>query len=450
MSGLDRRDFLTGTGKGAFAAGITILASAASARSYAANERVQVAQVGCGGRGRFNAYGLIEAGAEVTHLCDLHDGELSKTAEFISDVQSRKPKFDKDIRHVLDAKDVDAVIIATPDHWHSPMSILACQAGKDVYVEKPHSHNIWESRKLVEAARKYARIVQIGTQSRSGAYNIAARDYVRSGKLGKIHLVKVYNLKPGSAFHLGEPGQQPQNFDWDAWLGPAPVRPWHQKIFWGGWHQFWDFTGGGLSNDGIHQLDLALMLMGDLGMPKRVSCIGGRFAHRGDDSEVPDTQAVTYEFENMVMTYEHSLYPRYMRKTTATIRRNDEYPYWTQNSTRIELYGSEYMMTVGRHGGGWQVTQSGGRVVDQMYGRPCDAEHYTDFLECIKSRKRSRADIELAHVTASMVHMSNIAYRLGNITLEWDNKAERFKGNTDANKLLKRKYREPYTVPNRV
>ncbi len=447
---MKRRKFLTGTGKGAAAVGLTLLANAKSARSYAANDRVQVAQIGCGGRGRYNAYGIIEAGGVVTRLCDLHAGELAKTAEFIAGVQRDKPRFDRDIEETLGSANVDAVVIATPDHWHSPMSILACQAGKDVYVEKPHSHNIWESRMVVQAARKYGRIVQIGTQNRSGAYTLAARDYIKSGKLGKIHLVKVYNLKSGRPFHMGAAGQQPEDFNWDAWLGPAPRRPWHQKIFNGGWHQFWNYTGGGLSNDGIHQLDLALMLLGDPGMPKRVSSAGGRYAHRGDDSQVPDTHAITYEFDNFIMTYEHSLYPKYMQKTTATIRRNDEYPYWTQNATRIEFYGSEHMMTVGRHGGGWQVTQSGGRVLDQMYGRPCDHEHYANFLECIKTRKRANADCEIAHTAATMVHMSNIAHRAGNTTLEWDAKKERFKGNKAANGLVKRTYRKNYEVPEEV
>jgi len=393
---------------------------------------------------------MVEQGAEATYLCDLHEGRLEKAAKFIAEVQDHKPKLVKDMREVFDSKDVDAVVIGTPDHWHAPVSIFACQAGKDVYVEKPHAHNIWESRKMIEAARKYKRIVQVGTQCRSGAYNHAALDYVKSGKLGEIHLVKVYNLKPGRPFRMGDAGTAPKGFNWDAWLGAAPYRPWHSDIFHEGWHKFWDFSGGDMADDGIHQIDLAMMLLGEPGMPTAVSCSGGRLAHKGDDAEVPDVQIVSYDFDGFVMTFELTGYPRYMRKTTGTIRRSDMFPYWTQNATRIELYGSELMMTVGRHGGGWQVTTSGGQVVEQMYGRVPDAEHLQNFIECVKSRRRPNADIEVIHTACTMVHMGNIAHRVGNQKLRFDLKAERFIDNAEANNLVKREYRKKYEVPEHV
>jgi hypothetical protein len=159
---------------------------------------------------------------------------------------------------------------------------------------------------------------------------------------------------------------------------------------------------------------------------------------------------VTYDFDGFVMTFELTGYPRYMRKTTGTIRRKDLFPYWSQNATRVELYGSDLMMTVGRHGGGWQVMTSGGTVADQMYGRFPDAEHASDFLECVKSRKRPTADIEILHSACTMVHMGNIAHRVGNRKLSFDAKTERFVGNEDANKLVKRKYRKGYELPEQV
>jgi predicted dehydrogenase len=411
---------------------------------------VNVALIGCGGRGSYLARGVAECGAEISYLCDLHPGRLEKAAAFLSEAQPRRPKMVEDMRRVFEAKDVDAVIIASPDHWHAPATILACQAGKDVYVEKPHSHNIWEGCKMIEAARKYNRIVQVGTQNRSAPYNLAALDYVRGGKLGDIRLVKVYNLKPGGPFHLGESGSPPEGFDWDAWVGPAAYRPYHQNIFSRGWHKLWDFSGGDMADDGIHQIDLAVMLMGDLGIPGAVSCSGGRLQHKGDDAEVPDVQIVSFDFEGFVMTFELTGYPRYMRKTTGTIRRSGKFPNWTHNATRIELYGSELMMTVGRHGGGWQVTTSGIEVVDQMYGRVSDAEHLKNFLECVKSRKRPNADVGIIHTASTMVHLGNIAYRVGNQKLRFDRKTERFIGNDEANKFLKRRYRKKYEVPERV
>jgi predicted dehydrogenase len=451
MERIDRREFLNQSIRGA--AGMSLGAAAlplASRRVLGANERVNIALIGCGGRGRIVTRGLIEHGAQVTYVCDLHEERLETTATEIAGIQGYKPKKAKEMRQVFDSKDVDAVMVGTPDHWHAPASILACRAGKDVYVEKPHSHNIWESRKLIEAARKYKCIVQVGTQNRSAPYNLAAVEHIKAGKLGRVPLVKVYNMKPGGPFRLGEAGTAPDGFDWDAWLGSAPVRPYHQRIFHGGWHKFWDFSGGDMADDGIHQLDLAMMLMGDPGIPKAVSCSGGRLAHAGDDAEVPDVQVISFEFDDFVMTFELTGYPRYMRKTTGTIRRNDEFPYWTQNATRIELYGSERMMTVGRHGGGWQVTTSGGKVVEQMYGRFPDAPHQQNFIESVKSRKLSNADVEILHNSCALVHLGNIAHRVGNESLRFDPKSEQFIGNPGANKLVKRKSRGRYEIPEQV
>ena len=452
MVKIGRRQFLFKSGRALAGTALASLAatSVRSQRVLGANERVNLALIGCGGRGRMVLRGMVDIGANAAYVCDLHPGALEKAVELITKIQPQPPKKVKDMREVLDAGDVDAVIVATPDHWHALAAIRACQAGKDVYVEKPHSHSIWESHRIIEAARKYNRIVQVGTQNRSAPYNIAGRDYVKSGKLGGIYLVKVYNLKSGTAFHLGHSGPCPAGFDWNTWLGPAPERPFHQNIFSAGWHKFWDFSGGDLADDGIHQVDLAMMMMGDPGLPRAVSCSGGRLQYKGDDAEVPDVQIVTYEFSDFIMTFELTNYPRYMQKTTATIRQKDLFPYWTQNATRIELYGSELMMMVGRHGGGWQVMAPYGKVADQMYGRFPDEPHEKNFLECVKDRKRPNADIEVIHPACTMVHMGNIAYRLGNKKLWFDAKTQRFIDNDQANRLLKREYRRNYEVPEQV
>jgi predicted dehydrogenase len=439
---MKRRKFISKTTKSA--TGLSLVGSSlyltVPEKVRGANERINIGLIGCGGRGRFVARGLIEQGAQLAYLCDLNKQRLNETVTFLSEVQSQKPKVVTQMEEVFGSKEVDAVVVATPDHWHGPASILACQAGKDVYVEKPHAHNIWESQKMKEAARKYQRIIQVGTQNRSAPYNQAALDYIRSAKLGKIGLVKVYNLKSGQPFNLGTSESKPKDFDWNKWSGPASLRPYHQAIFRGGWHKFWDYSGG----------DLAMMLMGDPGIPKSVSCSGGRLVYEGDDAEVPDVQIVSYCFEKFVITFELTNYPRYMQKTTTTIRRNDLFPYWTQNATRVELYGSENMMTIGRHGGGWQVTTSGGKVIEQMYGRPPDDDHYKNFLDCIKSRKQSNASINIAHPAAVMVHMANIAHRVGNTTLLFNPETEKFQNNEGANFLIKRKYRNNFEVPEKV
>jgi len=447
MKRLNRRQFVkqsVGISLGA------VTLSTAARPVLGANDRVNLALIGCGGRGRALVRGFIDCGARITHLCDLNEQRLETLAKELASVQNHTPKKLSRMEQVFDTREVDAVVVATPDHWHAPASILACQAGKDVYVEKPPSHNIWETQKMLEAARKYRRVVQVGTQNRSAPYNRAALEYIRSGKLGGIHIVKVYNLKSGGAFHLGDAGTTSAGFDWDAWLGPAPARPYHQHLFHGGWHKFWDFSGGDLADDGIHQLDLATMLMGDPGLPQAVSCSGGRLAHPDDEGEVPDVQIASFDFADFVMTFELSGYPRYMQKTTGTIRRNDEFPYWTQNATRIELYGSDLMMTVGRHGGGWIVTTSGGKIVEKNYGRPPDQHHETNFLECIKTRERPNADIETLFASTAMVHMANIAHRVGNEKLGFDAATKRFTDSADANELLKRTYRPKYRIPDRV
>ncbi len=452
MERITRRHFLSKSGKAISGTALSGMALSAvnPARALGANERVNIALIGCGGRGRLVTQGLLECGAEISYVCDLHEERLETAAQKVANQQGRRPKAVKEMRQVFDSKDVDGVLIGLPDHWHAPATILACQAGKDVYVEKPHSHNIWESRKMTEAARKYKRIVQVGVQNRSAPYNFAACDYVKSGKLGDIRLVKVYNLKPGGPLHLGDAGTPPSGFSWDAWLGAAPERPYHQNIFKKGWHFFWDFSGGDMANDGIHQLDLAMMLMGNPGMPRTTSCTAGRLQYKGDDAEVPDVQVASFGFDDFIMTFEQTGYPRYMRKTTGTIRRKDEFPYWTQNATRIELYGSEELMIVGRHGGGWITMTSGGEVVEKMYGRPADIEHEQNFLDCIKSRKVPNADVEIIHPSLSLVHMGNIAHRVGNQSLRFDPKTERFIDNAEANKLVKRNYRKQYEVSEQV
>lgn len=437
------------------AAGAALGAAAASAlsstRVHGANERINVALIGCGGRGRMVARSMAELDAEITWACDLFEHRAQEAADLIAEGQDgRKPKISTKMREVLDAQDVDAVVVATPDHWHALATIRACQAGKDVYVEKPHSHNVWESQQMIKASRKYKRIVQVGTQNRSAAYNIAARKYIEEGHLGGIHLVKTYNLKPGGPVKLGEPGTPPDGFDWDAWLGAAPDRPYHGGLTGHGWLYFWDFCGGDTGNDGIHQMDLTMMLLGDPGLPNAVSGSGGNLAYPDDDRETPDVQITTFDFATFVMTFEMTNYPPYMEKTTTTIRRKDLFPYWTQNATRIELYGSKYMMTVGRHGGGWQVAKTRGQVHEQMYGRFPDVPHQKDFINAVKTRCTPTADVAIAHNGGVMVHMANIAHRLGNLKLRFDPETQQFIDNEDANRLLKRKYRNKYEIPEEV
>ena len=417
-------------------------------RARGANDRVQIALIGCGGRGSQVASSLARRSDVVcSQVCDIHEQRLVRIANYMADQQEgRKPLLASEMDGVFANKDVDAVVIATPDHWHTPASILACQSGKDVYVEKPFSHNIWEGRKLFEASRKYKRIVQVGTQNRSASYNIAARDYVQSGKLGDVRLVKVFNLKGGGPFHLGQSSAAPKGFSWKTWLGPAKWRKYHSKIFHAGWHYFWDYSGGDLADDGIHQLDLALMILGDPVAPSAVAASGGRLQHKGDDGEVPDVEILQYDYPGFVMTFEHSHFANSMSKIDGAIRSGDKFPNWPQCATRIEFYGTKNNMMLGRHGGGWQVFTSNGKVIDQRFGRHPDLQHQANFIECIRSRKRPNADVGLAQASTSVMHMGNIAHRVGNQKLRYNAEAEQFINYDLANKLVKRQNVNDFSV----
>lgn len=442
--GQSRRRFLKRCGAGA----ATSLAFPAIAAPRSPGETVRLALIGCGGRGTGLAVNFAgREDAQVTHVCDLLDSRLESSAKAIAQRQHGKvPKKVKRVEEVLEAKDLDAVIIGTPDHWHTPLAIMACQAGKDVYVEKPFSHNMFEGRVLVNSARKHKRIVQVGTQNRSAPYNLAGLEYIRSGKLGDIHLAKIFNLKAGGPFRLGNSRPQPEGFDWERWLGPAPKRPYHSGIFHAGWHKFWDFSGGDLADCGIHQIDLGCMLLGDPGMPQSVSATGGRLHFKEDDAEVPDTQVVQFAFPGMVVTVENTNYPAYMKKIAN--RNADAFPYWPHCATRIELYGSKEQMMIGRHGGGWQAFTAGGKVVAEKHGRHPDPWHQKNFIDCIKSRKTPNSDVEILHASTALVHLGNIATRVGHAKLAFDAKTEQFagEGSGPANKLLKRQNTNQYSV----
>lgn len=441
-----RRTFLQNAAGAA--AGLGAWTALSADRVIGANERVNVAIIGCGGRGRFVLRVMIEdAGANCVCLCDLSDKRLEQMWEFIQPVQPNKPRFEKDYRKVLESQDIDAVIIATHDNWHAPLTIMACQAGKDVYVEKPHSHCMWESGVMVEAAAKHQRIVQVGTQNRSTEYNHQAREIVQSGKLGKIGLVKVFNLKNGSSFKLGDPGKQPEGFDWDRWLGRAEERPYHQKIWQGGWHYHWDYCGGDLTDDAIHQLDLALMVMGDPGLPASVRALGGRYVtHKDDDAEVPDVLNIAWDFGSFAMTFDMSQYPKYMEKSSDVLRKKHLVSDWKQNATRIEFYGQEMLMILGRHGGGFVVEKASSQVVEKVHGQAGDLEHYRNFIACVKSRKQPNADVAIAHASNLVAHMGNIAHRVGNVSLAYDSKANAF-DRPEATALVKDVYRKGYELP---
>jgi predicted dehydrogenase len=454
MKRIDRRGFLDRSGKTGLglAAGITILANAGSVRGAPANEKVSLGLIGTGGRGSNLAAGFAERGdCQFVCLADPDTNRREALKKNLATKQATAPRDVSDLRKLLDDKSVDAVIVATPDHWHALAAVWACQAGKDVYVEKPPTHSAWEGQKMIEAAKKYNRVIEVGTQNRSAEYNKLAKQYIVDGKLGKIHFCRIFNQKSWPNFPDVADGPIPAGLDWDMWNGPAPEHAYNAN-FHRQWHHFWRYSSGDIINDGIHQMDLARWLLG-VDYPKQVYSTGKRFEEGAAES--PDTQISTFDFDDMVVTFELTLYTPYMLKISPYIRESvTEYPYWPQCATHIEIYGSKGVMYVGRHGGGWQVFERPVRekptIVASGNGKFPDPEHKENFLQCVRRKAQPNAPIEEGHKSVLMAHYATMSYRLGGEKLVIDPKTEQVVGNDKAMAMFKREYRAPYVLPDQV
>jgi predicted dehydrogenase len=345
----------------------------------------------------------------------------------LTSAQKSPPKFEKDVRRVLDDPSITALVIAAPDHWHALATVWACQAGKHVYVEKPVSHNLVEGRRMVEAARRHKRVVQVGTQRRSGAHFQSAAEFVRSGKLGKVPFARAWigGARP-SIGHKAD-GPVPKGVDYDLWTGPATLRPFNPNRFHYEWHWHWDYGTGELGNNGIHGLDVLRWVLG-LDAPVRVTSGGGRHFY-DDDRQSPDTQIATFDFPDTTMVWEHRI--------------------WAPKPTQGEafgmtLYGEKGTLVFDRKG--WHV-EDGAEASDKA--QEVDRAHLQNFLDCVRSSNRPNADIEDGHKSTQLCHLGNIAFRLGR-ALTFDGATETIKDDAEANKLLGRSYRAPFVLPEKV
>ena len=444
MQTINRRQFIKRS-VGAAAAFAVVTGPKAA---VAANEKIVVGVMGLGGRGTFVAGRFAERkDVEVAYLCDANTARLGPASKAIEAAQGKPVKQIQDFRRMLEDKSVDAIINATPDHWHVLGSILACQAGKDVYVEKPMAYNIFEGRKLIEAVRKYKRVLTVGMQTRSAPYVKACREYIQSGKLGEVRLVRVFNTMQHSMMKPGAEQPVPQGFDYDMWTGPAAKLPYTPSQR---WLNMSEYSCGPIPGDAVHQIDLARCIMGDPPSPKTVTHTGGIEVLK-DGRDTPDTQYATYEYDKFTMMFQGALWMPYMHKIPASIRDGDQYPDWPWCATRVEVCGTNGFMFFGRHGGGWQVFDTNNKIVDQLHGKQADKLHVENFLQCIRSRQMPNADVEQGHLSCVLCHMANIAWRVGNKKLAFDGKTETFTDCLDANQFIKRpKYREPWIVPDKV
>ena len=433
MHRIDRRQFLrTSAGAAAGAATVTLLSS--NPAKAAPSERVTLCIVGVRGRGRSLAQNFARLpNAQITHICDVNAPLLGPFGKQISDIQKSEPRPVQDLRRVLEDKSVDALVVATPDHWHALATIWGCQAGKHVYVEKPISHNVFEGRQMVAAARKYNRVVQVGTQSRSVPHMIEAIQYVRSGKLGQVHMAKAWNSQLRRRVMAVPDSPPPEGLDWNIWQGPAPERPYNENRYTYGWHWLWDYGTGDMGNDGVHDLDLARWGLG-VDYPVTANGTGGKLFFEGDIQETPDTQVVTFTFPDSraILVYEQRLWSPYFQEGFEN---------------GVAFYGTEGYLLLGRRA--WKVVAKHNQVVLDRPENFSDVPHLENFLACIKSGQKPACDIEEGHRSTLLAHLGNLSVRVGR-PLKFDPKAETIIGDEEAAKLLKRKGRKPFEIPDPV
>jgi predicted dehydrogenase len=482
MTSLSRRRFLkTAAAVSSTFPLFTIAGTQASGRVIGANDTVRIGIVGTGSRGsgHIGEYLKID-NVQISHLVDPDSSRVRSQAKRIEDKSGKTPNVYSDMRRAFDDKDLDAVSVATCNHWHSLTTVWACQAGKDVYVEKPISHNVFEGRQCVKAAEKYDRIVQHGTQQRSSLSRAKEMAAVKSGKYGKLLVSKGYCCKPRWSIGIKEVTPPPSGFDFNVWLGPAPEQPFHGNLHPYNWHWFWDFGNGDIGNQGVHEMDVARWGIDGATLPTKVWSLGGRFLPKGekDQGQTPNMELSVMEFGDVLLVFE-----------TRGLVGKEGAP-----SRRVE---NEFYTTEGVIRGGKLYPNNGGDAV-RVEGEATVAPDgpFGSFIAAVRSRDKSmvNGDVETAHYSAALCHLGNISYRLGkpvsfdgrpsllgdnaqvieafnNVVenlqavdvvmddtatyqlgpvLSFDPASEQFVDNDEANQLLTRPYRAPFIVPENV
>ncbi len=439
---MERRKFIKKSS--VITAGVTILpiipgTAHAASRIIGANEKVTVGVIGVNGMGMSDLRTFLQQeGVECAALCDVDRNVLEKRATETTELQGKKPDLYGDYRKLIERKDLDVVIIGTPDHWHCLPMVEACEAGKDVYVEKPIANTIQECNIMVKAARKYDRVVQVGQWQRSDPHWQNAVDFVSTGKLGKIRTVKVWAYQGWMGVNLPvvPDGPAPDGVDYDFWLGPAPKREFNKHRFHFSFRWYWDYAGGLMTDWGVHLLDYALYGMNEY-VPNSVMSSGGKYAYPDDAKETPDTQYAIYEFDDFGLVWESAV-----GISGGSYGRDHGVAYIGENGTLV----------VDRKG--WEVIPDSTKDELRMEGIPLTTRvggsglnlHVQNFLECIKTREKPKADIEIGAHIARFAHLGNIAYKTGR-KLYWDGEKGKFTDDDKANEMVKAKYRGPWKLP---
>jgi len=438
----NRRTFLK-TSAGAAALSAATYAGAADAP----NNRVRVAVMGVRGRGNALVSNFVaQPDVDVVAICDIDDAAFGKAVTNVEKVSGKTPRKEKDVRKIIEDKSIDVLVIAAPDHWHAPATVWACEAGKDVYVEKPVSHNLLEGRLMVDTARKHKRIVQCGTQRRSGEQFKQAAAFLQGGGIGKIHLAKSWIIH--RRVNIGKKGNAPvpAGVDYNLWLGPAAETPFNPNHFHYNWHWFWEYGTGELGNNGIHGLDVARWGLG-LEHPSRISSSGGKYYFADDDQETPDTQLVSFDYPDCTLTWEHRTWYQTGKPAPAPAAGAGGAAKATPASSRgfgVSWHGTKGTLL---WDGDWRILD-GDAVFEAGKNSNIETGHARNFLDCIKSRNLPNADILQGHLSTSLCHLGNISHRLRK-TLAFDPATESF-ADKDANALLGRAYRKGFELPIRT
>jgi predicted dehydrogenase len=438
---MDRRNFLISSAA-ALGAASSVFASP--------GDTVRVGVIGVGGkdkpggRGKDHINGFVKLpNVEVAAICDVDQSHTDYGVDLVEKATGKKPQGYSDFRKMLEDKSIDAISIASPNHWHTLMTILGCQAGKDVYVEKPCSHNIFEAKQIVAAARKYNRMVQQGSQIRSAVAVQEAVQQMRDGLIGDVYLGRGLCYKWRDTIGRTPPSPVPPGVDYDLWLGPAPKREFTKNRFHYNWHWFWDYGNGDLGNQGIHQVDIARWGLG-VKYPVKVSAIGGHFMF-DDDQETPNTLNCAYEFnengKRVMMEFEVR---HWMSNHEASIAENAR----DSNTIGDIFYGSKGYLAVDSY---LSYKSWLGREQQPGPAKRAGGDHFLNFVEAVRSRKRESLNAEIEEGAAStvLVHLANISYRVGR-TIHFDPKTMTITGDSEASKLTTREYRKPFVVPEKV
>ncbi len=432
----ERRTFLKGTG-----AGIAAAALGSYTVHAAQPQKIRVGLIGSGGMGSGHLRQLsARRDVQVAWVCDVDAQRLAAAAKLVEGNSGQAPATTHDLRQVLDDRTIDAVFIATPDHWHAPAAVLALDAGKHVYVEKPCCHNIHEGRCMVNAVQRTGKLLQVGTQSRSTEVVREAIDRIRGGEIGEILVAKAWNSQRRGSIGKSQPADPPAHLNYDLWLGPAPETPYRPNLLHGIWRWWYDFGCGDIGNDGVHDIDVAVWGLGVDQHPTAATCLGGKYFF-DDDQQFPDTQYAVFEYpvagtaKKKQLIFEQRIWSPYVQ---------DGY------ENGAAFYGTSGVLIIG-HTVGWKLYGERNKLIAEGSGSADLVAHHQNFFDCVRGdAKQLNAPVTAGHWGATLVHLANISARVGS-TLAFDPEREEITNHAEAAALVQRQYRPGHwAIPREV